>query len=495
MSTNGSQPHAPAAQPPPSLSPPMGERRPMYGPQGAPLGLDAPQPLVQYPSIPPPIQPSAPVQVQPASQPQLLDEVPPVYQAMILEGLKQKATVAIIRANIPAPISDRAVFNLAQQYGQSVWDGAQWLQPPPPAPSFMQQPQGMQAASPTQQMPLPQMPMAVAAQPAPAQAPSAPKASGRRLLKADYDPIRKLRAAGKDSSTIAMELGISPDSVMRALKKLDEAAGQKPAQQTQTLSAPALQANAAAAAHGLDLEVGQVLPGVSSNVPLEREILRARGLDLRWVEAGKFQSGREHGEGWLVIDARQSQGVDFWALGLGWREGNTSVVAPERELVEAAAKHGLCWVQIGESLWRVERRQVAPSKERPKAADGGYLPPGFTVEEFAARQAEADHLRKCQIASQPDPLSGVLVDVVPGPYQEGAPQIVPVVSDDEAGEAVRMAEMGMAPLRVSAATPTSPPPVDYANPIGSWLYDRLHQINEKLAKYELRAELIVHPRR
>lgn len=478
MPDNGAHP---PVMSPPAVTPPMGDRRPMYGPPGAQLGLDAPAPQMHYPQIPPPIQPSAPApqyQQQPQQQqPSLYDEVFPQHQAMILDGLRQKATIQVIQQHFP--FSANAIWKLAAQYQQPVWDGAQWLQPPAAAPAF---PGAQQQLPPMPQQPPPVQ--SIAAKPA---APPTDKKTKRRLGKDDYAPIAKLRAAGKDSSTIAMELGMSPDAVMRAFKKLDAAAGDQAPAQQQIMNAPALQANASAAARALELQVGQIIPGVQSTPPLEREMIRARGLELRWIEAGKYTTGEDHPAGWQVVanaPGTTKTNTIFWCLGTAWGEYDTVVTPPTPEMLAAAEKHQCRWVQIGAENWRLERMVYAgpndhltpdrrhglvPSSQAGNAHDGGYLPSGFTADEFAQRQAEAEHLRKIQNADAAivrNAHDGLLVDV------NAQGKVVPA----------------------EASLPTTPPPADYANQIGVWLNDALSRINEKLEKHGLRAELSIQIR-
>jgi hypothetical protein len=188
----------------------------MYNEQGQPLSVAAPVPAVNYPNIPPPVQTSpasSPIQQMPVQlAPPALDEVPLQFHAMLLDGLRKGVTPAAAIAHLLAQytisVTELAVRKVASTYSAMVFNGATWETPFPP----------LQGAPVT----------AVAADAAPPPSSSSAANVRTRLKEADRDKIKMLLDRGMDSSAIAQELGLAPDAVMRALKKLMKAAASPP---------------------------------------------------------------------------------------------------------------------------------------------------------------------------------------------------------------------------------------------------------------------------
>jgi len=297
-------------QVPQSVPSPMGDRRPMLGEPGAPLSPTAAPPQAAYPNIPPPVQPTAPqVAPQPPQlpQPQVFDEVPVAYQAVVLDAVKQGVTIAVLQGHFPG-LTENAIRKLAAQYSAQIWNGQAWEVPYIPAAPQSLQPGAVMGGL---------YGTALQPQQPPAPTPSAPVAvtASDRIKKSHYEPIAKLRAQGVDTSTIAQTLGLSPDAVMRAIKKLEKdaatAAKQPQLPHTEAPSQPqpvdpGAQAAQATAQHALSLKVGDFIQGRKDVRPLEEPVLNARGLAVDWL-----------GTQWLVVQAPSAEAKQAVSGGIG----------------------------------------------------------------------------------------------------------------------------------------------------------------------------------
>jgi hypothetical protein len=168
-----------------------------------------------------------------------------MYQAVIVDGIRQQATIAFIQQNFPG-LSETAIWNLARQYNLPIWNGTTWQAPPlvaPPALSHGSQAGGLWGtaqvggtAGQVQQQAGAWPPSSGAPGGAPAVAqptaiPAVATTASDRLKKAHYPAVARLKAEGRDTSQIAQALNLSPDAVHRALKKIEKDAAAEAAKQ------------------------------------------------------------------------------------------------------------------------------------------------------------------------------------------------------------------------------------------------------------------------
>lgn len=279
-------------QPLPQLQPPFGQREPMYPGAVAPVSVNMQPPQVVYAPVPPPVVPETAVQFDLRA---LWDGLDSQQQHTFRHGLEAGASNEEIAKYVPLRVEVIAAMRAA-------WN-------PPQQP--VSQPAPQPAPQPSLQPALPHLtPSQVVA-----------VASVSRVTKKHREALAALL---RDAPTMSLEdlarsTGLTPVQVAKEVEKLKKAEV-KTESEASGGSPVAEPPHVAAAGNALQLQPGMRIGGTPDRVPLEMEMLAARGLMLTW-----------DGQAWLVQE----------------RPASVQAVVEQFTAVDREA----AWVEPSESSW------------------------------------------------------------------------------------------------------------------------------------------------